>query len=478
MGKKLDPSCISQRVMTIERTFVRQTEQRDPLLVEIRQELMPGRFVRYNDMFDFARHLELVEEKIAALVEQGESERAVGLYEVFLAAAYDKIEECDDSGANLSMFWQWLFCGWIKARQAAGRSAEETVQQILRWQENDNYGFCYRIEQDVVKVLAPPGYKLFVQHHERLVEEGLADIPDPKPTEIFEYENNVRLSALSLKDIYEAKGDTKSFAALCDRTGLSPGDCERLVRMEMSEKRWRQALAWLEKGVELEPTRNWHNEGSHGLESRRPEILAKLGRKDESLAMAWADFERYPSDHNYERFMEYVPKVARAEWHMRAMETAAQADIDGFMGICVATREWTLLASRVLAVSDGELEDLSHYTLEPAAVALAKRNIPAAAKLYLALGFRILITKKSKYYDAALSHFRDARNLCRKANLDSEWQAVVDRIYTEHSRKSAFMPGFERLLAGETESNPSFEERARARWRRQVSDRPDVGGPK
>jgi len=456
---------------------MRQTEQRDPLLIEIRQELMPGRFVRYDDMFDFGRHLHQVEEKIAALVEKGEAERAIGLYEVFLAAAYDKMEECDDSKADLSMFWTGLFCGWIEARQAAGRAAAETVDQILRWKQNDDYGFCYRIEQDVVKVLDAEGYKLFVQHYEKLVNEGLAAITDPKPTAIFEYENNTRLPALSLKDIYEAKGDAKSFAALCARTGLRPRDCERLTRMEMSKKRWQQALVWVQKGVELEPTRNWHNEGSHGLESKKPEILAKLGRKDESLAMAWADFERHPSDHTYERFMEYVPKVATAEWHMRAMATAAQADIDDFMDVCVATGEWEPLAARVLAVSDGELEGLSHYTLEPAAEGLAKRNIPSAVKLYRALGFRILTSKKSKYYDAALSHFRRARDLCRKANLDSEWRAVVDRIYAEHSRKTGFMPGFERLLAGKTESNPSFAEHARARWQQQVGARPDAEPP-
>ncbi|MFC1452665.1 DUF6880 family protein [Verrucomicrobiota bacterium] len=454
----------------------RRTKQRDSLLIEVRQELMPGRFVRYDDMFDFGRHLHQVEEKIAALVENGEAERAVGLYEVFLAAAYDKIEECDDSSANLSMLWQWLFCGWIKARQAAGRPAGETVKQVLRWQENDDYGFCYRIEQDVVKVLDAQAYKLFVKHYESLVDNGRAAIPDPKPTAIFEYENDVRLPALSLKDIYEAKGDTKSFAGLCDRTGVSPGDCERLAKMEMSKKHWKQALAWVEKGLELEPTRNWHNEGSHGLGSKKPEILAKLGRKDESLAMAWADFERHPSNHTYERFMEYVPKVAKAEWHVPAMETAAQANIDDFMDICVATAEWERLASRVLAASDGALEDLSHYTLEPAAEGLAKRDIPAAAKLHRALGFRVLTSKKSKYYDAALSHFRRARDLCRKADLDSEWQAVVDRIYAEHSRKYGFMPRFERLLTNETEPNLSFAENARARWQQQVSDRPDVGG--
>jgi len=40
------------------------------------------------------------------------------------------------------------FCGWIKARQAAGRPAEETISQILNWKKNDDYGFCYQIEKE------------------------------------------------------------------------------------------------------------------------------------------------------------------------------------------------------------------------------------------------------------------------------------------------------------------------------------------
>ena len=106
----------------------------DPLLAEIERGLMPRRFIPYNDMFEFTRDLESIEAKIASLADSGEAERAVGLYEIFLAGCYDKMEECDDSGANLSMFWTDLFCGWVKARQAAGCPATETVEQILRWE--------------------------------------------------------------------------------------------------------------------------------------------------------------------------------------------------------------------------------------------------------------------------------------------------------------------------------------------------------
>ncbi len=35
-------------------------------------------------------------------------------------------------------------------------------------------------------------------------------------------------------------------------------------------------------------------------------------------------------------------------------------------------------------------------------------------------------------------------------------------------------PGFESLLAGKTECNPSFAEKARARWQQQVGSRPEA----
>ena len=68
------------------------------------------------------------------------------------------------------------------------------------------------------------------------------------------------------------------------------------------------------------------------------------------------------------------------------------------------------------------MEALSHYDTEPAAKALASKDPLAAAKVYRALGLRILSAGKSRYYGAALDHFKKARNLyCRsRANPGME----------------------------------------------------------
>ncbi len=348
----------------------------------IERALNPGEFIRYGEMSEFIKDLEKVQEKLAALVDDGQAAQAVRLYEVFLSGCYEKMEECDDSGGNMGMFWDELFCGRVKARQKAGYPAAETVEQILKWQENDDYGLCFEIEKKVVKVLDREGYHLFSTHFQAAVEQALAKLGTDRTRPIFEYKNDIRLPAMSLKRIYQVKGDVTSYAELCERLGLSPKDCEHLAEMEMAKAHWDKALAWVEKGVALEPTRSWCN---------------------------------------------------------------------------------------IHAAEHSALESVSHYHAEPAADGLAKRDITVAAKLYRALGMRILISKKSKYYDHALRHLRKARDLYQKAGLDSEWQTVIKTVREEHSKKYSFTPGFEQIVAGASAERPSFADKARNRWKKQIS---------
>ncbi len=94
-----------------------------------------GEFVSYNRSWDFVKDLEDVKHKIDALVKDGQAERAVSLYKLFLSGCYEKADEIDDSSGNLGMFFEDLFCAWINARQKAKYDSEETVQNILRWME-------------------------------------------------------------------------------------------------------------------------------------------------------------------------------------------------------------------------------------------------------------------------------------------------------------------------------------------------------
>jgi uncharacterized Zn finger protein len=238
--------------------------------------------------------------------------------------------------------------------------------------------------------------------------------------------------------------------------------------MEISRKHWTKALEWVEKGVALKSARNWHNEAAYGLEQLKPEILRHLGRREDALALAWGDFEENPDEFAYEQLMRYVPKGEKTAWHERAMTAADKADLGELVSLCVKAKEWERLARRVDLAAGEELESLSHYYTEPAAKGLAKKDALAAAKLYRALGLRIVNAGKSKYYKEALSHFESARDLYCETGHAEEWQSLVGTMRVSHSPKSGFLSAFQRIVSGKSHSS-TYAEAAQARWKRLTS---------
>ena len=117
--------------------------------------------------------LEEVEDDIAALVSEAPG-RAVGLQEAFLAGCYEKANEVDDSSGSFGMFVGTLFCGWIRARQAAGAASEETAARLLARMDEDPFGFCFELEKDLAGALDGPGRAALV----RLLRARL-DAPPP-----------------------------------------------------------------------------------------------------------------------------------------------------------------------------------------------------------------------------------------------------------------------------------------------------------
>jgi hypothetical protein len=129
--------------------------------------------------------------------------------------------------------------------------------------------------------------------------------------------------------------------------------------------------------------------------------LVKLGRGHEAIEAAWAEYRKYPSTHPYGDLMKFVPRAQRAQWHEKAMEATADADLHSLFELLLATKETDRLADLVRQTDDVELEDLSHYTTEPVAKKFEKSHPDLAARLWRAQGMRIISAGKSKYYTAA-----------------------------------------------------------------------------
>jgi hypothetical protein len=98
--------------------------------------------------------------------------------------------------------------------------------------------------------------------------------------------------------------------------------------------------------------------------------------------------------------------------------------------------------------ADQELEALSHYALEPTARKLEIIDPGEAARLWRAMGMRIVNAGKSKYYGAAFGNFEQAKRCYDEAGLAEDWLSVVCQVRTKHHRKTGFMPGFEKVAGG------------------------------
>ncbi len=439
---------------------VRRGRRRDPIEQAMELALRLGDFIGYGASWEFVSRLEEVERDIAELL-SAEPARAIDLYETFVAGCYEKAEEIDDSSGSFGMFVQDLFRGWIRARQAAGSDAEETARMLLGWMDNDDYGFCYQLEREAVKARNKKELLAFASQVRARFEAG-----DRTKGRKDALDNSYRHRywGEALKVIYAAQRNVKSYVSLCEETELVPLDCEILAGILQSRRKPDQALAWVERGLELQKQAAGGRGASYKLADMKRALLTKLDRSSEAVASAWSEFEKYPSRSAYDQLMKYMSKGERAAWHDKAINASAQAGLNSVIELWLATKETERLVERLRAASHEELESLSHYRTEPAAKKLLRSHPDIAAKIYRALGMRILNAKKSKYYDAALSNFEQAKRCYRKAGLDSAWDELAAEIRLNHGRKSSFMPGFERLLQGKKpDDTPSFRDRTERR---------------
>jgi tetratricopeptide (TPR) repeat protein len=431
----------------------------------IESALMPGRFISYHADFSFVEELDTVEKQLAKLISTDPAQ-AVSLYETFLAGCYEKAEEIDGSSGSFGQFVGELYYGWIKARQAAGADPDETAARLLAWMEDDPYGFCYDLEKEAAKAFNRAGLAAFVKQVRERFDAAVTSTPRPGEPVGRTPDSARRRWGGILRTLYLRRKNVAPYLALAEEMGVTPEDCHALATMLAARRKAEEALTWVERGIALAKQAPHGSMAGYDLSALKRALLAKLGRSSEALDVAWAEYREHPSKYSYDDLMKYVPKAEGAEWHEKAIETATGSDLHSLIELLLETKELKRLAELVRVSKDDALERVSHHATEPAAKTLEKTHPDVAARLWCAQGMRVVNAKKSKYYDAALSNFERARRCFEKAGRVADWQRIVEKVRSEHHRKTGFMPGFEAIIAGSGPTEkPSFLERAKTRWR-------------
>lgn len=443
----------------------RRPQRRDAMDSMIESALQPGRFIGWSEGSSFVAELRRLEGEVVNVV-SADPARGVVLYETFIAACNLKAEEVDDSDGEFGTFAGGLFCGWIQARQAAGFDHGETSNLLLAWMDDDDYGLCNDLERAAVKVLDRAGMEAFEREvRARFDKESAAPAKGKRPAPNPNYACD-RLGGM-LRAIYSEQRNIEKYLDLTARTELTQADCEAIATMFQAKRKLNDALVWLDRGIQMDKPDRFQRGASYNLAEMRRAVLAKLGRANESLDSAWAEFQAHPDTCAYEEIIRYVPKTERAAWHEKAMSASEQGDLASLIDLWLGAKEIGRLVARLDRTSDAQLEGLSHYVTEPAAQRLRKTHPGVAARIFRALCVRIIAAGKSKYYSEALAHLEESRRCYQAAGLDDRWKALVAEIRRDHHRKSGFMPGFEAIVAGKrARMEPSFLDRGR--WARKA----------
>ncbi len=281
--------------------------QVDPIEHEIVLALNPGAFIPDGACFSFVGELDEVVARIARLKDTDPG-RAASLYESFLAGCHEKAEEVDDSSGSFGQFVGQLFCAWLEARQASGADPDETATRLLDWMDNDPYGFCYRIEGDLAQAFDKAGLSAFV----KLVRARFDSAHDKTPKAANSYKDSPdcirRRWGEVLRTLYAAQKDITAYVALAQDTGLTAQDCQTIASLLVGRRRPADALDWVERGINCDKQAPHGSMAGHDLAKLKREILIKLGRGDEALDAAWAEYCERPDKFTYDDLMKLKPK--------------------------------------------------------------------------------------------------------------------------------------------------------------------------
>jgi tetratricopeptide (TPR) repeat protein len=436
----------------------------DPVEAEIENALQPGRFVPDRACFRFVDRLEQVAARIGRLV-TGESARAATLYESFLAGCYEKAEEVDDSSGSFGTFAQTLICGWITARQAAGARPQQTASRLSSWMDTDQYGFCHQLERQAATALDAAGLAAFtdqIQARFDAAEQSTAACDGSDRAN----QHARRRWAQALRTLHATRNDPHAYLALAQQTGLTAEDCLSLANMLTTQGDPAQALSWVERGLALDAQTSYGSFARHDLAELKPRLLADLGRGEQALETAWADYRTHPSRYAYDHLMAFVPEPDRSAWHHKAITAAMESTyLPPVVELLLHTDETEQLAQLSAGAGDDSLKALSHHLAEPAATILEQDHPDQAARIWRAQAMRILKLGKSRYYEAALRYFQRAKYCYRQAGQPTQWQHLVDEVYAQHRRKTSFLARFDDIVSGsEPAPKPSFLDRAKSRW--------------
>ena len=429
----------------------------------IESALQPGRYIGYMEAGSFLETLWEISDEISSFIQERPRDVA-RLFELFIAACHEKIEELDDSDGSLAEFVEQLFMYWLDARLIGNCDDDKTFNYLATWFEKDPYGMCHRLDRVVAKWDDHDFYTFFVDSASAKFFElhNRQHTFEERTVEAYRH----RIWQEALKRLTAETDDVDTYIRIC-AGDFDKDDCSTIAQIYERKKNYPVALDWVEKAIRLS-TVNTHGITygvSDKLNQLRHRLLAQTGKANEVLQEIWTRYSRTPSPQLYKELLSFCPDSDKARWHEKAMAIVDHAPFDSVIPLLLEQEDTDRLVRRIENATDKELDNLSSLEAKKTAKLLSQLLPLSAARLFIGEAEKILDASRSRAYHYAIEYLEQARDCLVAAGKQDEWLNLATALEAEHSRKRNFIDPLQALIAGEPSHKPSpFLEHVRRKW--------------
>ena len=260
--------------------------------------IVPGDFVDYRGMYDYAAGVEAATGSLRSLLDDGHAAAVVELAEYALARLEDASGLVDDSDGYLTGLGEELGDVHLAACEQARPDPEELAARLFDWEcAGGNLEVFYGAAGRYADVLGERGLAAYRQR----VEAAWADLPALGPGGSRSYEGGRYRITHMMETLTELTGDIDAAVAVLARDQSSAYQFVRIAERYRTAARYRDALDWAERGLAA---------FGENTDPRLTELAAeeyhRAGRGDDGAVLLWRAFERQPGFPAYQRLCHHA----------------------------------------------------------------------------------------------------------------------------------------------------------------------------
>ena len=273
----------------------------------LREAIEPGDYVDYEALPDYAQGVEEAVGALGDLLDMKLAGPVVELAEFALIELDKACEMLDGSDGSLSRVYDHLQQVHLEACRAARLDPVELAGRLLSYELDGGLGVFNNAVKTYADVLGKRGVAAWRELLGKQWAE-LAELTPPqagRTTEVQPIDHRrFQIQAL-MENLAESEGNVETLLTLKQRDLSSPHDFLSLAELCRSAGRDEEALDWAQRGLREFPG----DLDAAGLREFVAGELARLGRHEEAVTMAWEDFRRFGTLDRYRKLTRQAEEI-------------------------------------------------------------------------------------------------------------------------------------------------------------------------